>query len=41
MDVHICIGAGADRFMTNDERGFPRSILEIDVTYPTDLPDPG
>jgi predicted nucleic acid-binding protein len=40
--VHLAtaVGAGADRFVTNDERDFPRSIEEIDVTYPRDLPDP-
>ncbi len=40
--VHLAtaVGAGADRFLTNNERDFPRSISEIDVTYPADLPDP-
>jgi hypothetical protein len=41
--VHLAtaVGAGADRFLTNNRRHFPKSISEIDVTYPTDLPDPG
>lgn len=39
--IHLAtaVGASADRFVTNNERDFPRSISEIDVTYPTDLPD--
>jgi len=38
--VHLAtaVAAGADRFMTNNSKDFPRSIVEIDVTYPTDLP---
>ena len=41
--VHLAtaVGAGADRFLTNNERDFPTSITEVDVTYPADLPDPG
>ncbi|MGH9118002.1 MAG: type II toxin-antitoxin system VapC family toxin [Acidimicrobiales bacterium] len=40
--VHLAtaVGAGADRFVTNNARDFPRSITEIDVTYPSDLPEP-
>jgi predicted nucleic acid-binding protein len=40
--VHLAaaVGVGADRFITNDQRDFPKSITEIDVTYPTDLPEP-
>ncbi len=40
--VHLAtaLDAGADRFITNNSRDFPKSIAEIDVTYPTDLPDP-
>ncbi len=30
----------ADRFITNNRRDFPKSITEIDVTYPEDLPEP-
>ena len=40
--IHLAaaVGVGADRFITNNERDFPRSIAEVDVTYPADLPDP-
>ena len=40
--VHLAtaLDAGADRFITNNSRDFPKSITEIDITYPTDLPDP-
>ena len=40
--VHLAtaLDAGADRFITNYARGFPKAITEIDITYPTDLPDP-
>lgn len=39
--VHLATGidAGADRFITNNSRDFPKSITEIDITYPTDLPE--
>jgi predicted nucleic acid-binding protein len=33
------VTSGADRFITNNRRDFPRTIVEIDVTYPADLPD--
>jgi predicted nucleic acid-binding protein len=38
--VHLAtaVGAGADRFLTNKQRDFPKSISEIDITYPSDLP---
>jgi predicted nucleic acid-binding protein len=41
--VHLAtaVGAGADRFITNNTKHFKQSIVEIDVTYPLDLPDPG
>ena len=41
--IHLAtaVGAGADRFVTNNQRDFPKSISEIDITYPGDLPDPG
>ena len=29
---------GADRFITNNARDFPKTISEIDITYPADLP---
>jgi predicted nucleic acid-binding protein len=37
--VHLAtaVWAGADRFITNNERDFPKSISEIAVTYPADL----
>lgn len=35
------VAAGADRFITNNQRDFPRHITEVDVTYPADLADPG
>jgi len=40
--VHLAtaVAAGADRFLTHNQRDFPRTITEIDITYPTDLPDP-
>ena len=40
--VHLAtaVAAGADRLITNNRRDFPKSISEIDITYPTDLPDP-
>jgi predicted nucleic acid-binding protein len=34
------VGIGADRFITNNRRDFPRDISEIRVTHPADLPDP-
>lgn len=39
--VHLAtaVGAGADRFLTNNTADFPKSIREIDVTYPEDLVD--
>lgn len=40
--VHLAtaVGTGADRFLTNNRRHFPRTITEIEVTYPDDLSDP-
>ena len=40
--VHLAtaIGAGADRFLTNNRRDFPKTIEEIDIVYPDDLPEP-
>ena len=39
--VHLAtaVGAGADRFVTNNRRDFDQAIDEIDVTYLEDLPD--
>jgi predicted nucleic acid-binding protein len=33
------VSLGADRFITNNQRDFPRTITEAQITYPTDLPD--
>ncbi|MFN2486610.1 MAG: type II toxin-antitoxin system VapC family toxin [Acidimicrobiia bacterium] len=40
--VHLAcaVAASADRFVTNNVKDFPKSIVEIDITYPTDLADP-
>lgn len=37
--VHLAtaVNVGADRFITNNTADFPKTIEEIDVTYPTDL----
>lgn len=37
--VHLAtaVAAGADRFLTNNRKDFPRTIVEIEVTYPGDL----
>ncbi len=40
--VHLAtaVGAGADRFITNNRSDFPKSITEIDVIYPEELAEP-
>lgn len=40
--IHLAtaVGGGAERFVTNNQTDFPKTITEIDVTYPEDLPDP-
>ena len=40
--VHLAsaVAVGADRFITNNSSDFPTSIREIEVTYPSELPDP-
>ncbi len=40
--VHLAtaVDAGADRFLTNNQRDFRRSIGQIEITYPEDLPAP-
>ena len=40
--VHLAtaVAAGADRWVTNNRRDFPKTITEIDITYPADLADP-
>jgi predicted nucleic acid-binding protein len=35
------VAVGADRFITNNQRDFPKQITEVDITYPADLTDPG
>jgi predicted nucleic acid-binding protein len=39
--THLATAAavGADRFITNNSKDFPKSITEVDVVYPADLPD--
>ena len=39
--VHLAtaVGVGADRFLTNNRSDFPKSVTEIDITYPDDLPE--
>jgi predicted nucleic acid-binding protein len=38
--IHLATAVlvGADRFITNNRKDFPKSIVEILVTYPDDLP---
>lgn len=38
--VHLAtaVAAGADRFLTNNRKDFPSTIIEIDVVYPDELP---
>lgn len=40
--VHLAtaVGAGADRFLTNNHRDCRQMITEIAITYPADLPEP-
>ena len=33
------VGMGADRFLTNNQRDFPATITEVQVTYPANLAD--
>jgi len=37
--IHLAtaVSAGADRFITNNKADFPKSISEVDITYPEDL----
>jgi predicted nucleic acid-binding protein len=39
--VHLAtaVGAGANRFITNNQADFPTTIAELDVVYPHELPD--
>ncbi len=34
------VAVGAERFLTNNRKDFPRSITELEVVYPDDLPAP-
>jgi predicted nucleic acid-binding protein len=40
--IHLAtaIKAGADQFLTNNRKDYPKSIAEIDILYPDDLPEP-
>jgi len=39
--VHLAtaVAAGAERFITNNRSDYVREIAEVDITYPSDLPD--
>lgn len=39
--VHLAtaVAAGAERFITNNASDFPKTITEIEVTYPDELPE--
>lgn len=39
--VHLAtaVAAGADRFITNNRSDFVKTIVEIDITYPSELDD--
>ncbi len=39
--VHLAtaVAAGADRFITNNSSDFSKSITEIEITYPAELPE--
>ena len=39
--VHLAtaVVSGADRFITNNSSDFPKTITEVQVTYPNELPD--
>ena len=40
--VHLAtaVAAGADRFITNNSSDFPKTISEVAITYPDELPEP-
>lgn len=40
--IHLATAAaaGADRFITNNSSDFPKSISEVDITSPGELPGP-
>jgi hypothetical protein len=35
--AHLATAVGADRFLTNNQRDFPRAITEVKVAHPADL----
>jgi predicted nucleic acid-binding protein len=35
------VAVGADRLITGNQRDFPKTITEVDITCPADLADPG
>jgi predicted nucleic acid-binding protein len=39
--VHLAtaVSAGANRFITNNAKDFRKSIVEIEIVYPTELPE--
>jgi hypothetical protein len=37
--VYAPVQSRVCRFLTDNEADFPKSITEVDVTYPEDLPD--
>jgi predicted nucleic acid-binding protein len=39
--IHLAtaVNGGADRFITNNTADFTKDIVEIDITYPSDLDD--
>lgn len=39
LHLATAVVAGADRFVTNNAKDFPRSIQEIDIVYPSELAD--
>lgn len=41
--VHLAtaVASGADRFLTDNRKGLPSTITEIDVVYPDELPEGG
>jgi predicted nucleic acid-binding protein len=40
--VHLAtaVAAGADRFLTNNQSDFAKTVSELEVVYPQDLPEP-
>ena len=40
--VHLAtaVDAAATRFITNNRKDFPKTIADVEIVYPEDLPDP-